>query len=250
MAKQVEHVTCHKDKVMLTEVWSQLNKQQYCCAASLLWPLSFWAHVVALLVGFKSQSLAVHFEFAFSCLLSTRCAHGSTDFFFSLQYIRTCMQAKEPPHVTLVHNTTIKAMFDRETSAIGAALAPNLPLPLPPKKRAPTVSLMSASFLWFSWRSDDQGRGFWSILAGPWWLPLHPSCRFCLNEFICSEQSRCGVLQSKHVLGSCHLSFITPRPHCVQLKQHNPTSIFSYCRSTLLMTDVRWRRSWMWTSAI
>lgn len=62
---------------------------------------------------------------------------------FFLQYIRTCMQAKEPPHVTLVHNNTVKSMFDREISAIGAALTPkscNLPLPLPPKKRAPTVS--------------------------------------------------------------------------------------------------------------
>uniref|UniRef100_H3D9Z7 phosphatidylinositol-4,5-bisphosphate 3-kinase n=1 Tax=Tetraodon nigroviridis TaxID=99883 RepID=H3D9Z7_TETNG len=57
------------------------------------------------------------------------------------QYIRTCLQAKEPPHVTLIHNNTVRAMFNREISAIEAALTPkssNLPLPLPPKKRAPT----------------------------------------------------------------------------------------------------------------
>uniref|UniRef100_H2SZ17 Phosphatidylinositol 4,5-bisphosphate 3-kinase catalytic subunit beta isoform n=1 Tax=Takifugu rubripes TaxID=31033 RepID=H2SZ17_TAKRU len=57
------------------------------------------------------------------------------------KYIRTCMQAKEPPHVTLVHNNTIKTMFERDICAIRAALTPkscSLPLPLPPKKRAPT----------------------------------------------------------------------------------------------------------------
>uniref|UniRef100_A0A674P960 phosphatidylinositol-4,5-bisphosphate 3-kinase n=1 Tax=Takifugu rubripes TaxID=31033 RepID=A0A674P960_TAKRU len=73
-------------------------------------------------------------------------AHTSTIFFLHvvcLQYIRTCMQAKEPPHVTLVHNNTIKTMFERDICAIRAALTPkscSLPLPLPPKKRAPTVN--------------------------------------------------------------------------------------------------------------
>lgn len=76
----------------------------------------------------------------------TRYARSLTSFFLyvvCLQYIRTCMQAKEPPHVTLVHNNTIKTMFERDISAIRAALTPkscSLPLPLPPKKRAPTVS--------------------------------------------------------------------------------------------------------------
>uniref|UniRef100_A0A3Q3VYB7 Phosphatidylinositol 4,5-bisphosphate 3-kinase catalytic subunit beta isoform n=1 Tax=Mola mola TaxID=94237 RepID=A0A3Q3VYB7_MOLML len=59
------------------------------------------------------------------------------------KYIRTCMQAKEPPHLTLVHNSTIKAMFDKEIAAIGAVVSPkssNPPLPLPPKRRVPTVS--------------------------------------------------------------------------------------------------------------
>lgn len=56
-------------------------------------------------------------------------------------YIRTCMQAKEPPHLTLVHTSTVKAMFDREISAIGAIVSrksSNPPLPLPPKRRVPT----------------------------------------------------------------------------------------------------------------
>ncbi|XP_068173009.1 phosphatidylinositol 4,5-bisphosphate 3-kinase catalytic subunit beta isoform isoform X2 [Antennarius striatus] len=58
------------------------------------------------------------------------------------KYIRTCIQAKEPPRLTLVHISTIKAMFDKETSTIGAVVtrkSSNPPLPLPPKRRAPTV---------------------------------------------------------------------------------------------------------------
>lgn len=115
-------------------------------------------------------------------------------YLFFVQYIRTCMQAKEPPHVTLVHNNTVKAMFDREITAIGAALAPkscNLPLPLPPKKRAPTVSWMSVSFLrlLLARRGDLMIRDscawflMYSVLAGPWWwLPWHPPGYFCLNS--------------------------------------------------------------------
>lgn len=60
-----------------------------------------------------------------------------------LQYIRTCMQAKEPPHLTLVHNNTVTDMFDKEISVIGAVVSrksSNPPLPLPPKRRVPTVS--------------------------------------------------------------------------------------------------------------
>ncbi|XP_038146426.1 phosphatidylinositol 4,5-bisphosphate 3-kinase catalytic subunit beta isoform isoform X2 [Cyprinodon tularosa] len=58
------------------------------------------------------------------------------------KYIRTCLQAKETPHLTLVHSSTIKAMFDKEMSAIGAVVSrksSNPPLPLPPKRRNPTV---------------------------------------------------------------------------------------------------------------
>lgn len=60
-----------------------------------------------------------------------------------LQYIRNCIQAKESPHLTLVHTSTVKAMFDKEISAIGAVVSrksSNPPLPLPPKRRVPTVS--------------------------------------------------------------------------------------------------------------
>uniref|UniRef100_A0A8C2XKR0 phosphatidylinositol-4,5-bisphosphate 3-kinase n=1 Tax=Cyclopterus lumpus TaxID=8103 RepID=A0A8C2XKR0_CYCLU len=59
------------------------------------------------------------------------------------QYIRTCMQAKESPRLTLVHTSTVKAMFDKEISTIGAVVgrkSSNPPLPLPPKRRVPTVS--------------------------------------------------------------------------------------------------------------
>uniref|UniRef100_A0A672GY37 phosphatidylinositol-4,5-bisphosphate 3-kinase n=1 Tax=Salarias fasciatus TaxID=181472 RepID=A0A672GY37_SALFA len=58
-------------------------------------------------------------------------------------YIRSCLQAKEPPHLTLVHTNTVKAMFDKEMTAIGAVVSrrsSNPPLPLPPKRRVPTVS--------------------------------------------------------------------------------------------------------------
>ncbi len=70
-----------------------------------------------------------------------------------LQYIRTCMQAKESPHLTLVHTSTIKAMFDKEISAIGAVVcrkSSNPPLPLPPKRRAPTVSPALCVTVWMN----------------------------------------------------------------------------------------------------
>ncbi|XP_026185369.1 phosphatidylinositol 4,5-bisphosphate 3-kinase catalytic subunit beta isoform [Mastacembelus armatus] len=57
------------------------------------------------------------------------------------KYIRICMQAKESPHLTLVHISTIKGMFDKEISTIRAVVTRkscNLPLPLPPKRRVPT----------------------------------------------------------------------------------------------------------------
>ncbi|KAM3874811.1 phosphatidylinositol 4,5-bisphosphate 3-kinase catalytic subunit beta isoform [Diretmus argenteus] len=57
------------------------------------------------------------------------------------KYIQVCMQAKEAPHLTLVHTSTVKAMFDKEISAIRAVVtrkSSNPPLPLPPKRRAPT----------------------------------------------------------------------------------------------------------------
>uniref|UniRef100_A0AAX7UZ73 phosphatidylinositol-4,5-bisphosphate 3-kinase n=1 Tax=Astatotilapia calliptera TaxID=8154 RepID=A0AAX7UZ73_ASTCA len=58
------------------------------------------------------------------------------------KYIRSCLQAKEAPHLTLVHTSTVKTMFDKEISAIGAVVSrksSNPPLPLPPKRRPPTV---------------------------------------------------------------------------------------------------------------
>ncbi|XP_026047313.1 phosphatidylinositol 4,5-bisphosphate 3-kinase catalytic subunit beta isoform [Astatotilapia calliptera] len=57
------------------------------------------------------------------------------------KYIRSCLQAKEAPHLTLVHTSTVKTMFDKEISAIGAVVSrksSNPPLPLPPKRRPPT----------------------------------------------------------------------------------------------------------------
>uniref|UniRef100_A0A3P9DR10 phosphatidylinositol-4,5-bisphosphate 3-kinase n=1 Tax=Maylandia zebra TaxID=106582 RepID=A0A3P9DR10_9CICH len=53
------------------------------------------------------------------------------------KYIRSCLQAKEAPHLTLVHTSTVKTMFDKEISAIGAVVSrksSNPPLPLPPKR--------------------------------------------------------------------------------------------------------------------
>uniref|UniRef100_A0A3B4FZL5 phosphatidylinositol-4,5-bisphosphate 3-kinase n=1 Tax=Pundamilia nyererei TaxID=303518 RepID=A0A3B4FZL5_9CICH len=79
------------------------------------------------------------------------------------KYIRSCLQAKEAPHLTLVHTSTVKTMFDKEISAIGAVVSrksSNPPLPLPPKRRIFCLSL----HLW--------------PLAG--WLVIikfNPSCR-------------------------------------------------------------------------
>lgn len=63
------------------------------------------------------------------------------------------MQAKEPPHLTLVHTSTVKAMFDKEISAIGAVVSrksSNPPLPLPPKRRVPTVSPAPCAAVWLN----------------------------------------------------------------------------------------------------
>uniref|UniRef100_A0A8C5CCN8 Phosphatidylinositol-4,5-bisphosphate 3-kinase catalytic subunit beta n=1 Tax=Gadus morhua TaxID=8049 RepID=A0A8C5CCN8_GADMO len=65
-----------------------------------------------------------------------------------LQYIKECIQAREPPHLTLVLTSTIRTMFEKEISAIGAVVSrksSNPPVPLPPKRRAPTVSLSTVS---------------------------------------------------------------------------------------------------------
>uniref|UniRef100_A0A3P9LWL3 phosphatidylinositol-4,5-bisphosphate 3-kinase n=1 Tax=Oryzias latipes TaxID=8090 RepID=A0A3P9LWL3_ORYLA len=65
------------------------------------------------------------------------------------KYIRSCLQAKESPHLTLVHINAVKAIFDKENAAIGAVVSrksSNPPLPLPPKKRAPTVQVRAGLF--------------------------------------------------------------------------------------------------------
>uniref|UniRef100_A0A673X144 Phosphatidylinositol-4,5-bisphosphate 3-kinase, catalytic subunit beta n=1 Tax=Salmo trutta TaxID=8032 RepID=A0A673X144_SALTR len=59
------------------------------------------------------------------------------------QYIKACLQAKECPHLTLVQVSTVQAMFEKEISAIGAVVNRKSsipPLPLPPKRRGPSVS--------------------------------------------------------------------------------------------------------------
>uniref|UniRef100_A0A673IBQ8 phosphatidylinositol-4,5-bisphosphate 3-kinase n=1 Tax=Sinocyclocheilus rhinocerous TaxID=307959 RepID=A0A673IBQ8_9TELE len=58
------------------------------------------------------------------------------------KYIRDCLLTNESPHLTLVHCDGVKAMFEKEISTIGSVLArktSNPPLPLPPKKRLPTL---------------------------------------------------------------------------------------------------------------
>uniref|UniRef100_A0A8B9HR65 Phosphatidylinositol 4,5-bisphosphate 3-kinase catalytic subunit beta isoform n=1 Tax=Astyanax mexicanus TaxID=7994 RepID=A0A8B9HR65_ASTMX len=55
-----------------------------------------------------------------------------------VQYIRMCLLAQEIPHLTLVHCSEVKSMFERELTSIGAMLTrktSNPPLPLPPKRR-------------------------------------------------------------------------------------------------------------------
>ncbi|KAG7461411.1 phosphatidylinositol 4,5-bisphosphate 3-kinase catalytic subunit beta isoform [Solea senegalensis] len=57
------------------------------------------------------------------------------------KYIRTCLHSKECPRLTLIHLSTVKAMFEKEISTIGAVVSrksSNPPLPLPPKRRVPT----------------------------------------------------------------------------------------------------------------
>uniref|UniRef100_A0AAZ3PH03 phosphatidylinositol-4,5-bisphosphate 3-kinase n=1 Tax=Oncorhynchus tshawytscha TaxID=74940 RepID=A0AAZ3PH03_ONCTS len=62
------------------------------------------------------------------------------------QYIKACLQAKECPHLTLVQVSTVQAMFEKEISAIGAVVnrkSSNPPLPLPPKRRGPSNTVIS-----------------------------------------------------------------------------------------------------------
>uniref|UniRef100_A0A8C7GWG2 Phosphatidylinositol-4,5-bisphosphate 3-kinase catalytic subunit beta n=1 Tax=Oncorhynchus kisutch TaxID=8019 RepID=A0A8C7GWG2_ONCKI len=65
------------------------------------------------------------------------------------QYIKACLQAKECPHLTLVQVSTVQAMFEKEISAIGAVVnrkSSNPPLPLPPKRRGPSIQVRAGLF--------------------------------------------------------------------------------------------------------
>ncbi|KAK6483810.1 phosphatidylinositol 4,5-bisphosphate 3-kinase catalytic subunit beta isoform isoform X1 [Huso huso] len=55
------------------------------------------------------------------------------------KYIRNCVTNNESPHLTLIDSCTVKEMFEKELSTIGAVVnrkSSNPPLPLPPKRRA------------------------------------------------------------------------------------------------------------------
>ncbi|MGH0173011.1 UNVERIFIED_CONTAM: hypothetical protein FKN15_008488 [Acipenser sinensis] len=57
------------------------------------------------------------------------------------KYIRNCVTNNESPHLTLIDSCTVKEMFEKELSTIGAVVnrkSSNPPLPLPPKRRATT----------------------------------------------------------------------------------------------------------------
>ncbi|XP_028975010.1 phosphatidylinositol 4,5-bisphosphate 3-kinase catalytic subunit beta isoform isoform X1 [Esox lucius] len=57
------------------------------------------------------------------------------------KHIKACLQSKECPHLTLVQISSVKDMFEKEISAIGAVVnrkSSNPPLPLPPKRRGPS----------------------------------------------------------------------------------------------------------------
>uniref|UniRef100_A0A6Q2ZNQ8 phosphatidylinositol-4,5-bisphosphate 3-kinase n=1 Tax=Esox lucius TaxID=8010 RepID=A0A6Q2ZNQ8_ESOLU len=69
------------------------------------------------------------------------------------QHIKACLQSKECPHLTLVQISSVKDMFEKEISAIGAVVnrkSSNPPLPLPPKRRGPSVSLCLAFPFWLN----------------------------------------------------------------------------------------------------
>ncbi|RXM30673.1 Phosphatidylinositol 4,5-bisphosphate 3-kinase catalytic subunit beta isoform [Acipenser ruthenus] len=55
------------------------------------------------------------------------------------KYIRNCVTNNESPHLTLIDSCTVKEVFEKELSTIGAVVnrkSSNPPLPLPPKRRA------------------------------------------------------------------------------------------------------------------
>uniref|UniRef100_A0AAY4D9U8 phosphatidylinositol-4,5-bisphosphate 3-kinase n=1 Tax=Denticeps clupeoides TaxID=299321 RepID=A0AAY4D9U8_9TELE len=63
--------------------------------------------------------------------------------FVCVQYIRECLLAQESPHLTVMHSSVLRGMFERELGCIASVCGhkqSNAPLPLPPKKRPPSVS--------------------------------------------------------------------------------------------------------------
>uniref|UniRef100_A0AAY4DAB5 phosphatidylinositol-4,5-bisphosphate 3-kinase n=1 Tax=Denticeps clupeoides TaxID=299321 RepID=A0AAY4DAB5_9TELE len=66
--------------------------------------------------------------------------------FVCVQYIRECLLAQESPHLTVMHSSVLRGMFERELGCIASVCGhkqSNAPLPLPPKKRPPSVSTCS-----------------------------------------------------------------------------------------------------------
>ncbi|XP_041126162.1 phosphatidylinositol 4,5-bisphosphate 3-kinase catalytic subunit beta isoform-like isoform X2 [Polyodon spathula] len=65
------------------------------------------------------------------------------------KYIRNCVTNNESPHLTLIDSCTVKEMFEKELSTIGAVVnrkSSNPPLPLPPKRRATSVQVRAGLF--------------------------------------------------------------------------------------------------------
>ncbi|XP_028817730.1 phosphatidylinositol 4,5-bisphosphate 3-kinase catalytic subunit beta isoform isoform X2 [Denticeps clupeoides] len=57
------------------------------------------------------------------------------------KYIRECLLAQESPHLTVMHSSVLRGMFERELGCIASVCGhkqSNAPLPLPPKKRPPS----------------------------------------------------------------------------------------------------------------
>uniref|UniRef100_A0A8C2G9U7 phosphatidylinositol-4,5-bisphosphate 3-kinase n=1 Tax=Cyprinus carpio TaxID=7962 RepID=A0A8C2G9U7_CYPCA len=127
-------ITMHYDQSQDT---SSLKVSLHCTVTELMdLALKKWqtTHVPEEDIGFRSDyvlRVSRKLEFLFEDHHLNQC-----------KYIRDCLLTNESPHLTLVHCDVVKAMFEKEISTIGSVLAwktSNPPLPLPPKKRLPTL---------------------------------------------------------------------------------------------------------------
>lgn len=153
------------------------------------------------------------------------------------------MQTKEPPHLTVVQSSTIEAMFEKERSVIGAVVNPktcSLPLPLPPKRRGPTVGQVTLCGC-----VNECTSHFCGVLI----LSIKICCSFernFTNSKICRSTFGAGVevYQVKVCLAATTCLLWGSKSALVMLSEHIAAS------SLLLLPGALWHHPWRWALTI